>query len=487
MRILHVASEIYPLVKTGGLADVVASLPPALAERGIDARVLVPGLPGIMNGMSELVPLTRIGPVFGAASVTLCSGRLPDSGLPAYVIDAPFLYRRDGNPYVGPDGHDWSDNHRRFALLAWVAAHLAAGELDPDWVPDIVHAHDWHAGLVPVYMALNPGLKTASVFTIHNLAFRGIFPMDCHAELGLPTRKLTPHGIEFHGKISFMKAGLVYSNKITTVSPTYAREIRTPEFGCGLDGVMRDRGGDLSGILNGVDYDIWNPEDPVTAAPYSVDDLAGKAACKLALQAELGLSTSAKGPLFVVVSRLTTQKGMDILLGALPELLRAGGELAVLGTGEGDLEAGFQYAASANPEQVAVHIGYDEAMSHRFMAGADLILVPSRFEPCGLTQLYALRYGTVPLVRRVGGLADTVVDASPENLKAASATGFVFNDASHQALEACVRNACMLYRDEAAWREVQLRGMRQDFSWDDSAANYELLYNNLLPAAAKRE
>ena len=486
MRVLHVASEIYPLVKTGGLADVVASLPRALAARGIDTRVLVPGLPGIMSGMTELVPLTRIGPVFGAATVTLCCGRLPDSGLPAYVIDAPFLYRRDGNPYVGPDGHDWSDNHRRFALLAWVAAHLAAGELDPDWVPEIVHAHDWHAGLVPVYLAQNPALHTASVFAIHNLAFRGLFPIDCHAEIGLPTRKLTPRGIEFHGKISFMKAGLVYSNKITTVSPTYAREICTPEYGCGLDGVLRDRGHDLSGILNGVDYDVWNPEDPGTVAPYSVDDLSGKAACKQALQAELGLATSATGPLFVVVSRLTTQKGMDLLLGALPELLRAGAQLAVLGTGENDLEAGFQYAASENPAHVAIHTGYDEAMSHRFMAGADVMLVPSRFEPCGLTQLYALRYGALPLVRGVGGLADTVVNASPENLQAARATGFVFTDASHQALEACLRDACALFRDAAAWREVQLRGMRQDFSWDDSAANYEILYSNLLPVAATK-
>ena len=479
MRILHVASEIYPLVKTGGLADVVAALPPALVKRGLDVRVLVPGLPGILNGMSDLKPLTRIGPAFGAAVVTLLVGRLPDSGVQAYVIDAPFLYQREGNPYVGPDGHDWSDNHRRFALLGWVAAHIASGELDSDWQPDVVHAHDWHSGLVPVYMAQNPGMKTATVFTIHNLAFRGIFPLDCHAELGLPMRKLTPHGIEFHGKISFMKAGLVYSNRITTVSPTYACEIRTPEFGCGLEGVLRDRGGDLSGILNGVDYEIWNPDDPVIAQSYSAGNLDGKKTCKRALQTELGLSDKATGPLFAVVSRLTSQKGMDLLLAALPDLLREGAQLAVLGTGEGDLEAGFQYAASANPENVAVHIGYDETMSHRFMAGADVFLVPSRFEPCGLTQLYALRYGTLPLVRRVGGLADTVVDATAENLQADCATGFVFNDAVRQALGARIREACVLYHDQAAWQQVQRRAMVQDYSWDDSAANYEALYRSL--------
>lgn len=479
MRILHVASEIFPLVKTGGLADVVGSLPPALAKRGLDVRILLPGLPGVLDGMAELKTVMRIGPVFGAASVTLSIGQLPDSRLPAYVIEAPFLYRREGNPYVGPDGHDWSDNHRRFGLLGWVAAHLAAGELDPDWTPDVVHAHDWHAGLAPAYIVQNPGLKTPTVFTIHNLAFRGIFPMECHYDLGLPMRKLTPHGIEFHGKISFMKAGLLYSNKITTVSPNYAKEICTPEFGCGLDGVMRDRGRDLSGILNGVDYAVWNPADARIAKPYSIDSLDGKKACKRALQLEFGLSTEARGPLFAVVSRLTSQKGMDLLLAALPELLREGAQLIVLGTGEGDLEAGFRYAASVNPDNVAVYIGYDESMSHRFMAGGDILLVPSRFEPCGLTQLYALRYGTLPLVRRVGGLADTVVNVNDASLAADTATGFVFDDAARHALGARIREACDFYLNEAAWAKVQRRAMLQDFSWDDSAAHYEQLYKSL--------
>lgn len=479
MRILHVASEIFPLVKTGGLADVVGSLPPALVKRGLDVRILLPGLPGVLAGIVGLKPVMRIGPVFGAASVTLSIGQLPDSRLSAYVIEAPFLYRREGNPYVGPDGHDWSDNHRRFGLLGWVAAHLASGELDPEWIPDVVHAHDWHAGLAAAYIVQNPGLTTPTVFTIHNLAFRGIFPMECHHDLGLPMRKLTPHGIEFHGKISFMKAGLVYSSKITTVSPNYAREICTPEFGCGLDGVMRDRGKDLSGILNGVDYAIWNPADAKIAAPYTVDDLGGKKVCKRALQLEFGLSTEARGPLFAVVSRLTSQKGMDLLLAALPDLLREGAQLIVLGAGDGDLEAGFRYAASVNPDNVAVYIGYDESMSHRFMAGADILLVPSRFEPCGLTQLYALRYGTLPLVRRVGGLADTVVDVNGDNLAADTATGFVFEDAARHALGARIRDACEFFRDEAAWARVQKKAMMQDFSWDDSAANYESLYRSL--------
>jgi starch synthase len=480
MRILHVASEIFPLVKTGGLADVLGSLPPALTRRGLDVRVLLPGFPGVLDGIVGLKPVIRIGPVFGAASVTLCVGRLPDSKLPVYAIDAPFFFRRKGNPYVDPDGRDWNDNHRRFGLLCWMAAHLASGELDPEWVPDVVHAHDWHAGLTPVYLTQNPALSVPTVFTVHNLAFRGIFPMECYDGLDLPMRKMTPHGMEFHGKFSFMKAGLVYSNKITTVSPNYAQEIRTPEFGCGLDGVMRDRERDLSGILNGVEYAVWNPGDAKIAEPYSVHDFAGKKACKRVLQLEFGLSTEARGPLFAVVSRLTSQKGMDLLLAALPELLQEGAQLIVLGTGEGDLEAGFRYAASVNPDNVAVFIGYDEAMSHRFMAGADILLVPSRFEPCGLTQLYALRYATLPLVRHVGGLADTVVDINDDSLAADRATGFVFNEASRQALGGRIREACWFYRNDAtAWTRVQQRAMRQDFSWDDSAANYEQLYRNL--------
>ena len=480
MRILHVASEIFPLVKTGGLADVVAALPPALAKQGLDVRLLLPGFPGILDGVRDLRPVLRVGPAFSAAVIDLKLGRLPGNGLPAYVIDAPFLYRRAGNPYLGPDGLDWRDNHRRFALLGWMAAHLGAGELDPDWVPDVVHAHDWHAGLAPVYMAQNPALPAKSVFTVHNLAFRGIFPLELHPEMHLPLRKITPTGIEFHGKISFMKAGLVYADRVTTVSPTYAHEICTPEFGWGLEGVLRERSQALSGILNGVDYEVWNPAGTQVVAPYSATDLAGKAACRRALRAELGLSPDATGPLFAVVSRLTSQKGMDLLLAALPELLREGGQLAVLGSGDGDLEAGFRYAATVNPGNVAVHIGYDEALSHRFMSGADVLLVPSRFEPCGLTQLYALRFGTLPLVRRVGGLADTVVDSSEDNLRAGRATGFIFGDASRHALAEAIRAACALFRNGERWRAVQLRAMAQDFSWDDSAAHYARLYRALL-------
>lgn len=480
MRVLHLAAEIYPLVKTGGLADVVAALPAALAARGLDTRVLVPGMPGILSGVVGLKRVVRIGPAFGAAIITLRLGRLPDSGVPVYVIDAPFLYRRDGSPYLGPDGRDWNDNHRRFALLGGIAAHLASGELDRNWRPDVVHAHDWHAGLAPAYIAQNPALNTATVFTIHNLAFRGLFPLDHHNDLGLLISGADQSALEFHGQLSFMKAALVHAKRVNAVSPTYAQEICLPEFGWGLDGLLRDRGSDLSGILNGVDYLVWNPQtDPALAKNYDHDDLRGKDACKAKLQSELGFARRAKAPLFAVVSRLTAQKGMDLILGALPAILAEGGQLVVIGSGEAEIEAAYRAAAAEYPENVSVHLGYDDAFSHRIMAGADVLLVPSRFEPCGLTQLYALRYGTLPLVRRVGGLADTVIDATPESLQAGTANGFVFVDANSRALAARIADACALYRDGTAWRLVQKRGMLQDYSWADSAVRYEALYRSI--------
>jgi len=480
LRVLHVAAEIYPLVKTGGLADVVAALPAALAARGLDVRVLLPGMPPILSGVGESKRIIRLGPVFGAAVVTLRLGRLPDSGLLAYVIDAPFLYRRDGNPYLGPDGRDWRDNHRRYALLGWIAAHLAAGELDRNWRPDVVHAHDWHAGLAPAYIAQNPALNTATVFTIHNLAFRGLFPLDHHNDLGLMISGADQSALEFHGQLSFMKAALFHAARVNAVSPTYAREICTPEFGWGLDGLLRDRGANLSGILNGVDQGVWDPAtDHALARNYTADKLRGKKICKLKLQSDLGFALNARAPLLAVVSRLTSQKGMDLVLGALPEVLAAGGQMVVIGSGEAEIESAFRAAARAHPGFVSVYLGFDDALSHRIIAGADILLVPSRFEPCGLTQLYALRYGTIPLVRRVGGLADTVVDATPENLRAGTANGFVFDDASSRVLAGRIGDALTLMRNGPAWQQLQKRGMAQDFSWADSALRYEALYRSI--------
>ena len=479
MRVLHVAAELFPLVKTGGLADVAAALPPALARAGADVRVLLPGLPAIADAVLHQRTVCEIGPIFGAGRVRLRCGQLPFSHLPAYVIDAPYLYRRGGSPYQDSAGQEWADNLQRFALLGWAAAHLGAAELDPAWTPDVVHAHDWHAASACAYMAAHPATTAASVFTIHNLAFQGLFALADFGLLGLPSHFMTATGLEYHGQVSLMKAGLQFAHRITTVSPTYAREITTGEFGFGLDGVIRGRRGQLSGILNGVDPEIWNPErDPALASRYSAAEPAGKVACKRALQAEVGLAQQADAPLFGIVSRLTSQKGLDLVLAGLPALLAGGGQLLVQGSGEPGLEAAFRDAERAHPGRVATRIGYDEALAHRLVAGCDVILVPSRFEPCGLTQMYGLRYGTLPLVRRVGGLADTVVDLSDTG----RATGFVFDAASPVALVQALERAFALYRQPRAWQALMQRGMAQDFSWDVAAASYLALYAEVLAA-----
>ncbi len=483
MRVLHVCTEIYPLLKTGGLADVAGALPAAQAREGCDARVLVPGFPALRAGILDQQPVAELGSVFGAASVRLLRGVLPDSGVSAYVIDAPDLYDRPGNPYADAANHAYPDNLQRFALLGWVAARMAEG-LDPAWRPQVVHAHDWHAGLAPAYLKAAEhatGRKLAgSVQTIHNLAYQGNFPGHLFGYLGLPAHFFDINGVEFHGQCSFLKAGLFFADKITTVSPTYAREIQHAEQGCGLDGLLRARANDLSGILNGVDDAVWNPAvDAAIPARYDAGMPAGKRACKAALQREAGLAVRDDGPLFVIVSRLTEQKGLHLVLAALPLIVQRGGQFMLLGSGDKALEDAFRAAAADQPQSVAVRIGYDEQLSHRLIAAGDVILVPSRFEPCGLTQLYGLKYGTLPLVRRVGGLADTVVDASLENLGDGLATGFVFEAFDESGIGAALRRAFALYEREADWRQVQALGMRQQFDWDAAADHYAALYQQI--------
>ena len=479
MKVLHVAAEVFPLVKTGGLADVVAALPVALAGQGADVRLLLPGLPAVLDAVQAARVVVDIGSCFGAVRVRLLLARMPQTHLPVYVIDAPYLYRRGGSPYQDNQGEEWPDNLQRFALLGWVAAHLAADDADPAWVPDIVHAHDWHAALACAYMAHHPPTRARSVFTVHNLAFQGLFPMGDGPMLTLPSELLSAAGLEFHGQLSFMKAGLQYAHQVTTVSPSYAREIATHEFGCGLDGVVRSRGDHVSGILNGIDTDIWNPAtDPAIALRYDAERLQGKAACRLALLKELGLDVRDDTLLLTVVSRLTAQKGLDLLLAALPRLLQAGVQLAVQGTGDPALEAGFRMAQQAHPGLVHVHIGYDEARAHRLVAGADAISVPSRFEPCGLTQMYGLRYGTLPIVRRVGGLADTVRDDAA-GAADSRATGFLFDAATPQALERAVMRAVALKSDGKGWRSRMATAMAEPLSWAVPAQAYLALYNRL--------
>jgi starch synthase len=480
MKVLQVGAEVFPLVKTGGLADVLGALPQALIEAGADVRLLLPGFPAILAGLKKPMVVCEMGGVFGAGRVRLLKGTIVTSGVPAYVVDAPYFYQRVGNPYLATDGSEWPDNAQRFALLGWVAAQVAAGGLDPAWAPDVLHAHDWHAAMACTYVAANPGATVATVFTVHNLAYQGLFDARDFHLLGLPIRYMDPTRLEYHGKFSFMKAGLTSARCITTVSPSYAQEIASSEFGCGLDGVVRSRSADVSGILNGVDDAVWNPAaDKEIPSRYSASDLTGKAVCKAALQKALGLRVDAHAPLFTVVSRLTPQKGLDLVLAAIPEMRAAGVQLAVQGTGDSILEKAFLEAMAAHPGAIAVRIGYDEAFAHQMIAGADAMLVPSRFEPCGLTQLYALRYGTVPVVRHVGGLIDTVVDVDEASLQADTATGFMFGPATREALALAVHRAVHSFDQPDVWKQLQKRGMAQNFSWAAAAKHYIDLYRVL--------
>jgi starch synthase len=474
MKILHAAAEVFPLIKTGGLADVVAALPKALLDLGTDVRLILPGVPAVLRALESPIIVCEIGPLMGAAKVTLKLGQVADSGIPVYVVDAPYFYKRDsllGSPYVSPKGEQWVDNAQRFALLGWVAAHLALGELDQHWCPDVLHAHDWHAAMACAYVAANPARTVATVFTVHNLAYQGTFDGADFGLLGLAARFMSPQGIEFHGQCSFMKAGLNYADRITTVSPSYAREIMTPEFGCGVEGVIQARRKVVSGILNGVDPDVWNPQtDESLVVQYGADSVNRKALCKEDLQKALGLLVNPKAPLFGVVSRLTSQKGLDLVLDALPALLAQGAQLAVQGSGDATLQAEFEAAALGYRGQVAVNLGYDENFAHRMIAGADVMLVPSRFEPCGLTQLYALRYGTLPLVRKVGGLADTVSHDE---------TGFVFESATVDELSQAIEHACRTFAVPKRWKAMMQKAMAQNFSWEDAAQKYLALYDEV--------
>lgn len=482
MKILHVAAEIYPFVKTGGLADVVGALPQALSVAGANVRIVLPGFPAILKSIEGQTKIAGLGAAFGAGKVNIRIGTVTGTQLRAYIVDAPYFYDRNGNPYQDSAGNEWADNLQRFALLSWVAAHIAAGELDPKWQPDVLHAHDWHAAMACAYKTCHPVSKVATVYTIHNLAYQGLFSARDFHLTGLPAHLLTADGLEFHGSLSFMKAGITYADRVTTVSPTYAKEIATEEFGNGLDGLIRSRSKVVSGILNGVDRDVWSPiSDPLISASYSPKALFGKAQCKAALQQEMNLPVNDKVLVFVVVSRLTSQKGLDLLLDLLPDFLaHSDAQLIVQGQGDEALELAFASAAAAHPRRIAVELGYDEARAHRIIAGGDALVVPSRFEPCGLTQLYALRYGTVPVVRLVGGLADTVVNTDQTSLDNNTATGFVFRDANVNQLWGTMLLAIASFNNPEVWRQIVQCGMAQNFSWDGAAQSYLALYQEVI-------
>ena len=474
MRVLSVASEVYPLVKTGGLADVTGALPGALAAEGVEMRTLVPGYPAVLAAVETAEAVMPLD-LFGRPGRLLAARA---GGLALFVIECAALYDRPGNIYSGPDGWDWPDNAFRFASLGQVGARIGAGAV-AGFMPDVVHAHDWQAALAPAYLHYGPTRgRPGTVVTLHNLAFQGQFPPAMLGPLGFPPDAWSIDGLEYYGSLGFLKAGLRFADRITTVSPTYAREILTPGGGMGMDGLLRARAGEVSGILNGLDRAVWDPAtDRHLAARFDAGRLTLRAANKAAVQAALGLRADPDALLLGVVTRLTWQKGMDLLLEALPHL-PAGSQVALLGAGEAALEAGFM--AAADPARVGVRLGYDERLAHLMQGGCDAVVVPSRFEPCGLTQLCALRYGAVPVVARVGGLADTVIDANPMALSAGVATGVQFAPGDAGALREALRWTGELFADRTAWRRMQARGMAAEVGWDAAAARYARLYREVV-------
>jgi starch synthase len=482
--VLSVASEAYPLIKTGGLADVVGALPGALAAEGVRVRTLIPGYSTVLAAMDDATehPLPLAVQTQSGYTGRLLSANV--RGLDAIVLDIPEFYARNGTPYSGPDGQDWPDNAVRFAALARAACEIGMRGLD-GWTPSIVHAHDWQSGLVPAYLHYEGATRPRTVMTVHNLAFAGKVSIDLLEQLALPPEALGVDGVEFYGTISLLKAGLQFADRITTVSPTYATEILTPEGGMGLDGLLRARAGVLTGILNGIDTDAWDPAtDEALAVRYGTAVMSARAANKADLQRRMGLEINPDVMMFGVVSRLTWQKGVDLLLEALPVLLERGAQLVILGAGDDDIEAGFRAAQAATPSQVACIIGYHEPLAHSIQAGADALLVPSRFEPCGLTQLYALRYGAVPVVARVGGLSDTVIDANPMALGAGVATGVQFAPPTAERLAAAIVQATELFADKPTWTRMQENGMASDVSWRGPARQYAKLYRGLVAGTA---
>ncbi|WP_062207004.1 glycogen synthase GlgA [Aureimonas sp. AU12] len=474
--VLSVASEVFPLVKTGGLADVAGALPLALGTIGVAVRTLMPAYPSVLADLGENAILTEIDDLFGGPARILGA---TVAGLDLLLLDAPHLFDRPGGPYIGLNGYDHPDNWARFAALSKAASLVGMGAI-AGYRPDIVHAHDWQAALAPVYLERQPS-RPRTVLTIHNLAFQGAFPHTVFPDLGLPADAWGVDGVEYYGSVGFLKGGLRAADAITTVSPNYAAEILTAAGGMGLDGLLRGRADRLTGIVNGIDIETWDPaNDPHIAATFTRGDIFRRQINKRALEAEFALEED-DTLILAVVSRLTWQKGLDLLAEACDDIVASGCRLVIVGSGDRMLEGSFLGAAARHAGRMGVRIGYDEILSHRVQAGADALLVPSRFEPCGLTQLYALRYGCLPVVSRVGGLADTVIDANFAAQAAGVATGFIFAPVTREALLDGIARLARLYADPPLWRDLQLTAMSSDVSWTGSARRYADLYRSLVP------
>ena len=489
MRVLFATSEAYPLIKTGGLADVSGALPKAISQLkqfSGDIKILIPGYSAVLQKLKFQKTIASIA-VLGHAC-TLISGKMPDSGFEVIAIQNAHLYERAGGPYSDENGQDWVDNPLRFGVLSRVASLLCSKKSPlPNWQPDLIQCNDWQTGLAPAYMKLIDKSTTKSILSIHNLAFQGCFDASWLKPLELPAAHFKIDGFEYYDQISFLKAGIFYADKLCTVSPTYAQEIQTKQYGFGMEGLLKTRTGDLTGILNGIDIKEWNPAiDTHLPKTYSDTHITGKKIVKRILQQHLGLQINADAPLLGVVSRLTNQKGLDLLPEIMPKLIKPnklhphGCQFAILGSGDKALEAEFNALAERYPNQVSMNTGYHEHLSHNIMAGCDMFIMPSRFEPCGLNQLYGLAYGTPPIVSLTGGLADSVTDSNEVSLKNKTATGFVVKSVTSTSLLVTIERAISVWQDKKIWRKIQKNGMKRNIGWDFSAIDYLALYEKTL-------
>ncbi|SFK18049.1 starch synthase [Nitrosomonas aestuarii] len=482
-RILFITPEVFPLCKTGGLGDVSAALPAALRVMRMDVRLLIPGYPQVMQGLKPKRKVAEFNMLPQFPSATLRSAKLSvntSTSIPVFIIDCPELYQREGGPYQDPAGQDWPDNARRFGLLCKIAAILASDASPLTWRPHLAHCNDWQSGLAPAYLHFHQGHKAASIMTIHNLAFQGNFPPENVVQLGLPSASFGIHGLEYYNNMSFLKGGIYYADHITTVSPNYAKEIQSEPLGFGMQGLLAARQHHISGIVNGIDENEWNPaSDPYIARNYSSTSLSAKKVNKQVLQKEMGLTTDSAIPLFATIGRITHQKGYDLLLQVASQLVEIPAQLIILGSGDKTLESKLIALAKSYPGKISVRIGYSESMSHKIEAGADCFLMPSRFEPCGLNQMYSQRYGTPPLVHATGGLLDTVIDCTPSTLKDKSASGFLFDQMTANDFFLAIKQAVAAYRVPRTWQNLQQNGMNKDFSWRTSATAYRKLYLSL--------
>lgn len=477
LSVLCAASECFPLIKTGGLADVVGALPLALESAGTNVTVFLPGFPEVLKGLLKRKTFAKLTDVAGRPA-KIISG-ISSTGLKVLALDAPHLFDVSGNPYQNIDGKDRAGNGEKFAAFSKIAADVAMGKISATPY-DVLHAHDWQAGLCAAYVKASGDTRLKTVLTIHNLAFQGLFPKSLMAELDLPLNWFSRDGLEYWDKVSFLKAGIMYSDHITTVSPSYALEIQSDDGGMGFGGLLRARSESMSGILNGIDLDVWNPAtDPAITKPFSAASPVGKSRNKATLQKDLKLRVDRTAPLFTVISRLTTQKGLDLLAQMSDVIVARGGQLALLGSGDSAIEAAFVEAAKKHPTEISVTIGYNEPLAHRLQASADAIFIPSRFEPCGLTQLCAMRYGTIPIVGRVGGLNDTVIDASPMALASGVATGVQFSPVNAHMLYAAINRSFDLYASKGVWNTLVQNCLDQDVGWTASAAKYLDIYTSL--------